>query len=71
MCLADLYDFDDDQAHAVARCESLLMAHHARLEARRRAPFSPATAAVTPGGVATPFLPKAVAGESSDLEQAA
>lgn len=62
--LAFLHDFTPDQVHAIARVESLLAQHFARLEARRRAPFSLATAAATPGGSATPSLPMAVAGDS-------
>jgi hypothetical protein len=37
MCdLAFLHDFTPEQARAVAHTESLLMAHHARLESQRR-----------------------------------
>jgi len=62
--LAFLHDLSPEQVHAIARVESLLAQHFARLEARRRAPFSLATAAATPGGSATPSLPMAVAGDS-------
>jgi hypothetical protein len=61
--LAFLHDLTHEQVHAIARVESLLAQHFARLEARRRAPFSLATAAATPGG-SVPSLPMAVAGDS-------
>lgn len=62
--LAFLHDFTPEQAESIAQVESLRAQHFARLEARRRAPFSLATAAATPGG-SVPSLPMAVAGDSS------
>jgi len=62
--LAFLHDLTPEQVHAIARVEFLLAQHFARLEARRRATFSLATAAATPGGSVIPSLPMAVVSDS-------
>lgn len=66
MCLADLYDHTPEQAASVAHVESLLAQHFARLEARSRAPFSPASASPSRDAPEVSPLNRAGAGEFID-----
>ena len=65
--LAFLHDLSPEQVHAIARVESLLTQHFARLEARRRAPFSLATS----DDHATPSLCGSGVAGDSPMERAA